>query len=103
VEDLISAKGTKSDSTMEKTYRVDVDGRRSEVEELVGTRNDNGPNQTDNPRAESRRKHRGIVGVGDRGPDFGIWGFIVNYEGREVNIGVVVIVDGVQVVLCTFG
>jgi len=76
-----------------KTNRGNCDGRISEVKELVGTRDENSPNETDDPGAEGRTRHRGIIGIGNRGPDFGIWGFIFKRECRRVEIGVVEVVD----------
>ena len=67
----------------------DGDGRVPEEEELVYARNDDGQEQPDDPSTERRRRYCGIVGVGYRGPDFGIRGFIFEYDGSRVKIGVV--------------
>ena len=67
-----SAKGIQPIQTG-KTNRVNIDGRISEEEEAVDTRKDDGPNETDNPSAESRRRHCRIIGIGNRRPDFNIW------------------------------
>jgi hypothetical protein len=88
---LIQQRGYNQFKQQRKTNRVNNDGRISEVEELVDTRNDDGPNETDNPSAESRRRHCGIIGIGNRRPDFNIWCFIFDDdEGQDINIWVVV-------------
>jgi hypothetical protein len=71
----------------------DGDGGVSEREELVHAGNEDSPNKTDDPSTEGRRWHRGIVCVGNRRTDFGIWGFILKLRGRWVKIWVVVVVD----------
>jgi hypothetical protein len=51
----------------------DGDGGVSEIEELVHAGNEDSPNKTDDPSTEGRRRHRGIICVGNRRTDFGIW------------------------------
>ena len=77
------------------TDRGDGDGRISEEEELVDARDNDGPHETDDPSAERRRGHRGIVGVGHRGPDFWIWRFIFELDGTGVDIGIVKVIEDV--------
>jgi hypothetical protein len=75
------------------TYRANVDRGIYKIEELVHTRHNDCPNQTDDPNSECGRRHCGIIGVGNRGSDFSIWGIIVSYEGREIKIGVVKVIS----------
>jgi hypothetical protein len=53
-------------------------------EELIDSRNNDGSHETDDPSTESRGEHRGIVGVGHRRQDFGIWRFSFEFDGRGV-------------------
>ena len=73
------------------TNLVDVDGGVSEEEELVHARNEDSPNKTEDPSTDGRRRHRGIICVGDRRTDFWIWGFILECWGSWVKIWVVVV------------
>ena len=75
------------------TNRTHVDGGVSEIEELVHAGKDDGSNKTDDPSTEGRRRHRGIICVGNRRTDFWIWGFIFERRGRWVKIWVIVVVD----------
>jgi hypothetical protein len=75
------------------TYLTDGDGRVSEEEKLVDAGNEDGPNETDDPSAEGRRWHRGIIRVGNRRTDFWIWGFVLKGKGRWVKVWVVKFVD----------
>ena len=53
--------------TREQTYSGDRDGGIPEEEELVQTGNEDGPDNTNEPRSESVDRHQGVVGVGDGG------------------------------------
>jgi hypothetical protein len=75
------------------TNRTDGDGGVSEKEELVHARNEDSPNKTEDPSTEGRRRHRGIICVGNRTTDFWIRRFILKHRGRWVKIWVVVVVD----------
>jgi hypothetical protein len=77
----------------ENTNRTDDDGGESEIEELVHSGKDDSPNKTDDPSTEGRRRHRGIICVGNRTTDFWIWGFILKHRGRWVKVWVIVVVD----------
>ena len=61
----------------ENAYRTGGDGGESEIEELIHARKEDSPNKTDNPSTEGRRRHRGIICVGNRRTDFWIWGLIL--------------------------
>ena len=90
IGDLFQQRGAQKWQKKEpKTNPGDVDGRVPEEEELVCTRNNNGPKQADEPSTECRRRYGGIVGVGYRGPDFGIRRFIFESDGRRVKVGVI--------------
>jgi hypothetical protein len=73
------------------TNLINIDGGVSEIEELVQAGNEDSPKKTDDPSTEGRRRHRGIICVGNRSTDFRIWGFILKHRGGWVKIGVVVI------------
>ena len=75
------------------TNLTDEDGGVSESEELIQAGDEDSPNKTDCPGTECRRRHLGIICVGNRNTDFRIWGFILKYRGRRVKIRVVVVVD----------
>jgi hypothetical protein len=75
------------------TNLIDGDGGVSEIEELVHAGNEDGPNKTDDPSTKGRRRHGGIVCVGNRRTDFWIWGFILKLRGRWVKIWVIVVID----------
>jgi len=75
------------------TDLIDDDGGVSKKEELVHPGKEDCPNETDDPSTECRRRHLGIICVGNRRTDFGIWGFILNYRGRWVKIWVIVVID----------
>src|SRR5712691_951723 len=81
--------GTKVTKKERKTNLGEGDGRVPEEEELVYGRNDDSQQQADDPSTECRRRYGGIVGVGYRGPDFGIRGFIFECDGSRVKVGVV--------------
>jgi hypothetical protein len=88
--DFGSAKeGTKEITKEWKTNLGDGDGRIPEEEELVYGRNDDGQEQADDPSTECRRRYGGIIGIGYRGPDFWIRGFIFERDGSRVKVGVV--------------
>jgi hypothetical protein len=76
------------------TYRANVDRGIYKIEELVHTRHNDCPNQTDDPNSECGRRHCGIIGVGNRGSDFSIWLLIVSHKCHDVQIGIVEIIDG---------
>jgi len=84
---------TKTRENTRGTHLVEEDGRVSEEKELVGTRNEDSPSETDNPDAESVGRHRGIVCIGDRGSDFGVWGLLLECRGRRVDIRVIIVID----------
>jgi hypothetical protein len=75
------------------TNLIDGDGGVSEIEELVHAGKDDSPNETDDPSTEGRRRHRGIICVGNRRTDFWIWGFILKHRRRWVKIWVIVVID----------
>jgi hypothetical protein len=75
------------------THLIDGDGGVSEIEELVHAGNEDNPNETEDPSTEGRRRHRGIICVGNRRTDFWIWGFILKLRGRWVKIWVIVVID----------
>jgi hypothetical protein len=75
------------------TNLTDVDGGVSEKEELVHAGKDDCPNKTDDPSTDGRRRHRGIICVGNRRTDFWIWGFILKHRRRWVKIWVVIVID----------
>jgi hypothetical protein len=75
------------------TNLIDADGGESKEEELVHAGNEDSPNKTEDPSTEGRRRHRGIICVGNRRTDFWIRGFILNHRGRWVKIWVIVVID----------
>jgi hypothetical protein len=75
------------------TYLTDADGGVSKEEELVHAGNEDSPHKTEDPSTEGRRRHRGIICVGDRRTDFWIWGFILKLRRRWVKIWVIVVID----------
>ena len=86
------------------TNLTDGDGGVSEEKELVHAGNEDSPDETDDPSTESRRRHRGIVCVGNRRTDFWIWGFILKGKGGWVKVWVVKFIDGdALLVLRVFG
>ena len=72
-----------------KTNLGDVDSRVSEEEKLVCARSDDGPKQAEDPCTECRGRYRGIIGVGYRGSDFGVRGFIFDSDSHRVKVGIV--------------
>jgi len=60
---------------------------------LVHAGNEDGPDETDDPSTEGRRRHRGIICVGNGRTDFWIWGLILKRTGRWVKIWVVIVLD----------
>jgi hypothetical protein len=60
---------------------------------LVHAGNEDCPDETDDPSTEGRRRHRGIIRVGNRRTDFWIWGFILKRKGGWVKVWVVVFID----------
>jgi hypothetical protein len=84
------------------TNLTDGDGGESKEEELVHAGNDDGPDETDDPSTEGRRRHGGIICVGDRRTDFWIRGFILERKGRWVKVWVVVSIDSNVVMLRIF-
>ena len=75
------------------THRTDTGGGVSKIEELVQAGNDDCPSNADDPSTEGRRQHRGIIGVGNRGTDLWVWGFILKRRGRRVKIWIVIVID----------
>ena len=72
------------------TNRIDLHERISESKELVDTGDNDGPNDADNPSAQSKYRHCRIVCVGHRGPDFRIRRLIFQYNGCWVDVGVII-------------
>ena len=72
-----------------KTNRRDFDSRVSEIEELVCARNDDGPEQANDPSTECRHRHCGIVSISHCGSDFGVRGFIFGLDSGRVKVWVV--------------
>ena len=56
---------------------------------MVCARNDDGPEQADDPSTECRHRHCRIIGVGHCGSDFRVRGFIFDSDGGRVKVGVV--------------
>jgi hypothetical protein len=81
------------------TNLIDGDVGVSEIEELVHARNEDSPNETNDPSTDGRRRHRGIICVGNRRTDFWIWRFILKHRGRWVKIWVIVVIDS-NVLMC---
>jgi len=75
------------------TNLIDVDGGVSEIEALVHAGKEDSTNKTDGPCTEGRRRHRGIICVGNRTTDFWIWGFILKGGGCRVKIWVIFVID----------
>jgi len=78
-----------------ETHLGDGNGGASQEKELVDARNEDSPNETDNPDAKSVERHRGIICIGDRGSDFGVWGLLLKCRGRKVDRAAIVIDDNV--------
>jgi hypothetical protein len=76
------------------TNLTDGDGGVSKEKELVHAGNEDSPDETDDPSTEGRRRHRGIVCVGNRRTDFWIRGFILKGKGGWVKVWVVKFIDG---------
>jgi hypothetical protein len=66
-----SAQGKKFQWPM-KTSPGNLNGRISEVEELVDTRDEDSQNDAKDPSTESRRGHHRIIRVGDRRSNFNV-------------------------------
>ena len=84
-------KRTKNRWKIKFTNLTDGDGGVSEIEELIHAGNEGSQNKTDDPSTDCRRRHGGIICVGNRRTDFWIWGFILKHRGRWVKIWVVVV------------
>lgn len=76
------------------TYATNGDRRVAEEEELVETGDEDGPEDTDEPRPEGVHGHVDVVGVGHRRPDLGVrriilcrgtgeWGRTANEKQRR--------------------
>ena len=71
------------------------DGRIAEIKELVGSRNDNGPDNADNPSAQGVDWHFGVVCIGNCRAHFGVRTIIsVSIEMAFVQVGVVKLSTG---------
>ena len=58
------------------------------MEELVCTRNDDGPEQANDPSTDRRHRHCGIVSVRHCRSYFRVRGFIFGYDGGRIKVGV---------------
>ena len=84
----LATEGTEMTEEELRTNRRDTDSRVSEREELVCTRNDDGPEKADDPCTECRYRHCGIVSVGHCRSYFRVRGFIFGYDGGRIKVGV---------------
>ena len=86
-------KRTKNRWKIKFTNLTDGDGGVSEIEELIHAGNEGSQNKTDDPSTDCRRRHGGIICVGNRRTDFWIWGFILKHRDRWVKIRVMIFIN----------
>jgi hypothetical protein len=83
----------KRNGQQRKTDLSNDDGRVSKKEELVDSWDYDGPSEAKYPSTECRRGHGWVIGIGNRGADFGIWRLILEFRGHRVEIWVVIVVE----------
>lgn len=99
-QESIQQRGVQKMGGREIANLSDGDGGESEEKELVDTGNKDGPNETDGPSTEGRRRHRWIICVGNGRTDFWIRRFILKRGSRWVKIRVVEVIDGDSLRIC---